>query len=107
LLGAGTPNHWCLAENAQGDSTMQKALPVGMFSNPEQSRLSILRNWVLDNDVTEIAMTERQFWNLATLQPIAEKPWTTFMGRLILVPDMPPDAQKCLGIFDKRSLGTI
>jgi hypothetical protein len=29
------------------------------------------------------------------------------MGRLILVPDMPPDAQKCLGIFDKRSLGTI
>jgi hypothetical protein len=86
---------------------MRKALPETMFCNPEQSRLSQLRSWVLDQDVTEIAMTERQFWNLATLQPAAEKPWTTFMGRLILVPDMPLDAQKCLGILDKRSLGTI
>lgn len=86
---------------------MRKTLPETMFSNSEQSRLSMLRSWVLDNGVTEIAMTERQFWNLANLQPVAEKPWTTFMGRLILVPDMPPDAQKCLGIFDRRSPGTI
>ena len=49
-----------------------------MFTNAEQSRLTMLRNWVLDNEVTQIAMKERQFWNLAALQPLAEKPWTTF-----------------------------
>jgi hypothetical protein len=41
------------------------------------------------------------------LQPIAEKPWTTFRGRIICVPDMPIDAQKHLGIFDKGNLGAI
>ena len=52
-------------------------------------------------------MSERQFWNFAHLQPLAEKPWTTFMGRAISVPDMPLDAQKYLGVFDKRTLSAI
>ena len=86
---------------------MKKNMPESMFGNREQSRISTLQSWVLDNSVTEIVMSERQFWMLAALQPVAEKPWTTFMGRLIHVADMPEDAQKCLGIFDKRSVGTI
>jgi hypothetical protein len=86
---------------------MRKTLPPTMFGDPERSRLTMLRTWVLDNAVTEIEMNERQFWNFAQLQPTAEKPWTTFMGRIICVPDMPVDAQKHLGIFDKRSPGTI
>jgi len=52
---------------------MRKALPEKMFSDPEQSRFVTLRAWVLDNEVTEIEMSERQFWNFALLQPIAEK----------------------------------
>jgi hypothetical protein len=86
---------------------MRKALPDMMFKDPERSRLSLLRTWVLDNAVTEIEMKELQFWNFAQLQPAAEKPWTTFMGRMISVPDMPIDAQKHLGIFDKRNPGAI
>lgn len=86
---------------------MRKSLPDAMFVDPERSRLTMLRTWVLDNAVTEIEMNERQFWNFAHLQPIAEKPWTTFMGRTICVPDMPPGAQKYLGVFDKRSPGAI
>ena len=86
---------------------MRKSLPDIMFTNAEQSRLTVLRNWVLDNAVTEIAMKERQFWNLAGLQPLAEKPWTTFMGRPIFVSDMPINAQKCLGVFDKQGPGAI
>jgi len=86
---------------------MKKALPDTMFSDAERSRLTMLRGWVLDNAVTEIEMTERQFWNFAHLQPIAEKPWSTFMGRIICVPDMPIEAQKHLGIFDTRAPGKI
>jgi hypothetical protein len=86
---------------------MMKALPDTMFRSLEQSRLSVLRNWVLENAVTEIEMKELQFWNFVQLQPIAEKPWTTFMGRSISVPDMPIEAQKNLGIFDERKLGAI
>ena len=86
---------------------MRKALPDMMFTDPERSRLSMLRTWVLDHAVTEIEMKEQQFWNFAQLQPIAEKPWTTFMGRMISVPDMPVEAQKHLGIFDKRIPGAI
>jgi len=86
---------------------MRKAMPEAMFADAERSRLSMLRNWVLENAVTEIEMKELQFWNFAQLQPIAEKPWTTFMGRMILVPNMPIEAQKYLGIFDKRNPGTI
>jgi hypothetical protein len=56
---------------------MRKALPEKMFVDPEQSRLSMLRNWVLDHQVTEIEMNERQFWNFAHLQPVAEKPSPT------------------------------
>jgi hypothetical protein len=52
-------------------------------------------------------MNERQFWNFVSVQPIAEKPWTTYMGRLLHVSDMPTDSQKCLGLFDKRSPGAI
>ena len=73
-----------------------------MFTNPEQSRLSALRNWVLDNKVTQISMNERQFWIFAGLQPLAEKPWTTFMGRPIFVPDMPTEPKRCLGMFDEQ-----
>ena len=38
---------------------------------------------------------------------VAEKPWARFMGRQIMVPDMPEDAQRYLGLFDRRSPGTI
>jgi hypothetical protein len=86
---------------------MRKALPDAMFSDPERSRLTMLRAWVLDNEVTEIQMKELQFWNFAQLQPVAEKPWATFMGRMISVPDMPIEAQKYLGILDKRAPGSI
>ena len=86
---------------------MRKALPEKMFSDPEQSRLTMLRNWVLDLEVTEIEMSERQFWNFAQLQPVAEKPWTTFMGRAVRVPNMPESAQKHLGIYDKQIPGVI
>ena len=86
---------------------MRKALPETMFVDPEKSRLTLLRTWVLDNAVTEIEMNERQFWNFAHLQPVAEKPWSTFMGRLINVPDMPEAAQRHLGIFNKNSPGMI
>jgi hypothetical protein len=86
---------------------VRKSLPGTMFTDPERSRLTMLRTWVLDNAVTEIEMKEQQFWNFAQLQPIAEKPWTTFMGRIISVPDMPVEAQKYLGIFDKRLPGVI
>ena len=76
---------------------MKKALPEKMFADAEQSRLSMLRNWVLDNAVTEIEMNEKQFWNFAQLQPAAEKPWITFMGRSIRVSDMPEAARLSLG----------
>jgi hypothetical protein len=87
---------------------MRKALPEHMFSeNDQQARLTTLRNWVLDHKVTEIEMNERQFWNFALLQPVAEKPWVTFMGRALRVPGMPEDAQKRLGIDDKTGPGVI
>jgi hypothetical protein len=86
---------------------MKKALPEKMFAEPEQSRLTALRNWVLEQGVTEIEMNERQFWNFAGLQPLAEKPWVTFMGRQVRVPNMPEGAQKCLGVFDPQGPGAI
>jgi hypothetical protein len=86
---------------------MKKALPEKMFVDAEQSRLSTLRNWVLDNEVTEIEMSERQFWNFVQLQPIAEKPWGTFMGRMLRVPNMPEDAQRRIGIHDQDRPGAI
>ena len=86
---------------------MKKSVPDTMFTDREQVRLSALSNWVLDNGITEIVMTERQFWKFVTVQPLAEKPWTTFMGRLLSVPDMPESSQKQLGLFDKRGLGQI
>src|SRR6267142_26321 len=91
----------------RGDRPLRKALPDQMFIDPEKSRLTMLRTWVLDNQVSEIEMKERQFWNFAALQPPAEKPWTTFMGRLINVPDMPQDAQRQLGILNKNTPGMI
>jgi hypothetical protein len=86
---------------------MKKALPEKMFDGTDQARLTLLRNWVLDHDVTEIEMSERQFWNFVQLQPVAEKPWITFMGRPLRVLNMPDDAQKCLGLFDKSGPGNI
>jgi hypothetical protein len=91
----------------RGDPSVRKALPEKMFVDPDQSRLTILRTWVLDNQVTVIEMKERQFWNFAALQPVAEKPWASFMGRAINVPDMPVDAQKHLGVFDRNFAGMI
>jgi hypothetical protein len=79
---------------------MRKSLPASMFSDPEQSRLSALRNWVLQNAVTEIEMNEKQFWNFAGLQPPAELPWITFMGRSIRVSDMPAEARTRLGFAE-------
>jgi hypothetical protein len=70
----------------KGTVPMRKALPDTMFNDPERSRLTMLRGWVLDNEVTEIEMNERQFWNFAHLQPVAEKPWAAFTGRLITCP---------------------
>jgi hypothetical protein len=52
-------------------------------------------------------MSERQFWNFASLQPLAEKPWVTYMGRQLRVPDMLAEAQKCLGVYDPRGPGAI
>ena len=85
---------------------MKKTLPERMFAD-DQSRLSVLRAWVLEQDVTEIEMTERQFWNLAALQPASEKPWATFMGRPLRVSNMPADVQKCLGLHDPALPGAI
>lgn len=73
-----------------------------MFGDREQVRLSSLQGWVLDHGVTEIVMTERQFWKFVALQPPAEKPWITYMGRMISVPDMPEVSQKELGLFGNR-----
>jgi hypothetical protein len=36
---------------------MRKSLPEQMFVDPEKSRLTMLRSWVLDHQVTEIDMT--------------------------------------------------
>ncbi len=86
---------------------LRKALSDAMFNDPEQARFSQLRAWVLENGVTQIVMKERQFWIFAGLQPVAEKPWSTFMGRPIIVSDMPEEAQKSLGVFDRSGPGVI
>ena len=86
---------------------MRKVLPATMFTGREPARLSVLQKWVLENAVTEIEMNEQQFWNFVSVQPVAEKPWSTFMGRMLHVSDMPTESQKCLGLFDKRTPGTI
>jgi hypothetical protein len=82
---------------------VKKSVPDSMFTEREQPRLSVLQNWVLDNSVSEIVMTERQFWKFVTVQPLAEKPWATYMGRPIRVPDMPEVNQKNLGLFNTRA----
>jgi hypothetical protein len=89
-----------------GVRLMKKVLPERMFVDA-QSRMSVLRDWVLNEDVTEIEMNERQFWNFAALQPVAEKPWVSFMGRPLRVSNMPVDAQKRLGIHDPQRPGAI
>jgi len=86
---------------------MKKPIPETMFTDREQARLSSLTNWILDHGVTEIVMNERQFWKLVSAQPVSEKPWTTFMGRTIRVPDMPEASQRELGLFDLHSMGHI
>jgi hypothetical protein len=86
---------------------MKKALPAGMLGDADQARFSVVRNWVLEQQVTEIEMTERQFWTFAQLQPPAEKPWITFMGRPLRVPEMPQSVQISLGISDKSGPGAI
>src|SRR5260370_15423426 len=90
-----------------GDAAMRKTIPETMFAGREPARLSVLQKWVIENAVTEIEMNEQQFWNFVSLQPVAEKPWTTYMGRLLHVSDMPTDSQKCLVLFDKRTPGAI
>jgi hypothetical protein len=85
---------------------MRKTIPETMFAGREPPRLSILQSWVIANGVTEIEMNERQFWSFASVQPLAEKPWATYMGRPLHVSDMPAEAQKCLGLFDTRDAAT-
>jgi hypothetical protein len=63
---------------------VRKSLPVTMFTDPERSRLTMLRTWVLDNEVTEIEMKEQQFWNFAQLQPIAEIAARPFMPNVAI-----------------------
>jgi len=36
------------------------------------------------------------------VQPLAEKPWATYMGRPISVPDMPEGSQRQLGLYERR-----
>lgn len=86
---------------------MRKTIPETMFAGREQPRLSVLQSWVIANGVTEIEMNERQFWSFVSVQPLAEKPWATFMGRQLHVSDMPAEVQKCLGLFDKRNAAAI
>ena len=86
---------------------MKKSVPESMLGDRDQVRLSMLQNWVLDHGITEIVMTERQFWKFVSAQPVAEKPWATFMGRVISVPDMPEASQRHLGLFDRRQPGQI
>lgn len=86
---------------------MRKILPEKMFNGADQSRLTTLRAWVLDHEVSEIEMNERQYWNFAELQPVAEKPWPTFMGRRIRVPNMPEAAQKYLGIHENQMVSVV
>jgi hypothetical protein len=86
---------------------MKKSIPDSMFGERDQVRLSALQAWILDHGVTEVVMTERQFWKFVTVQPLAEKPWATFMGRPISVPDMPEASQRRLGLFDKQQPGQI
>jgi len=81
---------------------MKKSIPGTMFAEHDQVRLSALQNWILDHGVTEIVMTERQFWKFVSVQPLAEKPWSTYMGRTISVPDMPEGSQKQLGLFERQ-----
>ena len=45
---------------------MMKSLPEGMFTDPEQSRFSMLRSWILENAVTEISMNERAVLDLGS-----------------------------------------
>src|SRR4029079_15622871 len=91
----------------QGNTRMKKSVPDSMFAEHGQVRLSAFSAWVLDHGVTAIVMNERQFWKFVTAQPLAEKPWTTFMGRSLSVPDMPERSQRHLGLFDKRGSGQI
>jgi hypothetical protein len=86
---------------------MKKSIPDSMFNDRDPIRLSSLQSWILEHGVTEIVMTERQFWRFVTVQPLAEKPWTSFMGRSITVPDMPEGSQKHLGLFEKQGPGHI
>ena len=54
---------------------MKKALPEKMFADAEQSRLSGLRTWVLDNSVTEIEMSERQSGTSRSFSRSPRSPW--------------------------------
>jgi hypothetical protein len=86
---------------------MRRVLPEDMFAASGQATLRGLRDWILSREVTELEMTEKQFWVFASLQPAAEKPWASFMGRSIRVPDMPESVQKQLGVFDAARVGVI
>jgi hypothetical protein len=93
-------------QDRNGNPVHEKGV-AGEDVSDDQSRMTALRPWVLDQGVTEIEMSERQFWNFAALQPVSEKPWVTFMGHPLRVPDTPEDAQKCLGIHDPQRPGSI
>ena len=74
-----------------------------MFADIVQARIAVLRNWLLEHDVTEIALSQRRSGFCA---PSAEcrEALRHFPGRQLRVPKMPEDALKCLGIYDPLAL---
>jgi hypothetical protein len=82
------------------------SVPDTMFTDREQVRISAFNNWVLDHGVTEIVMAERQFWKFVTVQPLAEKPWTTFMGQADQRSGHAGKQSEATGIVRQAGIGT-
>jgi len=69
--------------------------------------MSVLRDWVLNQGVTEIEMNERQFWNFAAFQPLSEKPWVTFMGRPLRGLTCPKTRRSALAFTNPQRVGAM
>jgi hypothetical protein len=78
---------------------VRKILPDTMFVDAERTRLTMLRTWVLDNDIAESR------WRTFSRSPRGRGRHS--LGRVICVPDMPVEAQRHLGNFDKRNPDAI
>ena len=83
---------------------MRKTIPATLFTGKEAapSPAKVGARERGDRD----RMNEQQFWNFVSAQPIAENRGPP-IGRLLHVTDMPEEVQKRLGLFDRRSAGTI